>query len=92
MFECFWARQARVRVGLVENAYKIDNILTILQKHCSRTGRPYRYCQNAYNTHEIWMVLTRPWRIGEGVVWRVVILRLKIKNCICIIKNYIIKY
>ena len=36
-----------------------------------------RTCQNANKTNEIWMVLTRPWRIGVGVFWPVVILRLK---------------
>ena len=36
-----------------------------------------RNCQNAYKTNEILMVLTRPWRIGVGVVWPVVIIRFK---------------
>ena len=53
MFERFWARQARVRVGLVKHAYKTYEILTILQKHCSRTGRPHRTFQKAYTTNEI---------------------------------------
>ena len=44
-------------------------------------------CKHAYKTNEIVMVLTRPWRIGVGVVWPVVILRLNIKDCICIIKD-----
>ena len=76
MFESFWARQARVRVGLVKNAYKSKQILTILQKHCSRTWRPRWTVEKVYEINEIWMVLTRPWRIGVGVVWPVVILRL----------------
>ena len=50
MFESFWARQARVRVGLVKNVYKTNKILTILQTHCSRTGRPHRTFQKAYKT------------------------------------------
>ena len=37
----------------------------------------YRTFQKAYKTNEIVMVLTRHWRIGEGVVWPVVMLRLK---------------
>ena len=37
----------------------------------------YRTFQKAYKTYDILMVLTRPWRIGVGVVWPVVILRLK---------------
>ena len=36
-----------------------------------------RSCQTANKTNEIVMVLTRPWRIGVGVIWPVVILRLK---------------
>ena len=36
-----------------------------------------RTFQKAYKSNEILMVLTRPWRIGVGVVWPVVILRLK---------------
>ena len=37
----------------------------------------YRNCQTVYKTNEMLMVLTRPWRIGVGVGWPVVILRLK---------------
>ena len=37
----------------------------------------HRTCQKVYKTIDILMVLTRPWRIGEGVIWAVVILRLK---------------
>ena len=37
----------------------------------------HRSRQKVYKTNEIVMVLTRPWRIGVGVVWPVVILRLK---------------
>ena len=39
--------------------------------------KPNRNCDKAYKTNEMLMVLTRPWRIGVGVVWPVVILRLK---------------
>ena len=37
----------------------------------------HRNCQNAYKINEMLVVLTLPWRIGVGVVWPVVILRLK---------------
>ena len=35
-----------------------------------------RTCQKAYKSNEMLMFFTRPWRIGVGVVWPVVILRL----------------
>ena len=37
----------------------------------------HRTCKKAYKTDEMLMVLTRRWRIGVGVVWPVVILRLQ---------------
>ena len=77
MFERFWARQARVRVGLVENAYKTIEILTILQKHCSRCNAHLALLKRSIQRMQFYMVLTRPWRIGVGVIWPVVILRLK---------------
>ena len=77
MFESFWARQARVRVGLVKNAYKPQKNLYDFVKTVLSLQDGYITCQKAYKTNEMFMVLTRPWRIGVGVVWPVVILRLK---------------
>ena len=53
-----------------QNIDAFANTLLLLQD-----GR--RNFQTVYTTNEILMVLTRPWRIGVGVVWPVVILRLK---------------
>ena len=76
MFERFWARQARVRVGLVKNAYKTNKHIDDFAKTLLSLQAGCRTFQNANNTNEFLMVLIRPWRIGVGVVWPVVILRL----------------
>ena len=56
----------------LQNHYNIDDIAkTVLPL---QNGR--RTFQNAYKTIQILMVVTRPWRIGVGVVWAVVIIRL----------------
>ena len=39
--------------------------------------RPHCTFEKVNKTKEIVMVLTRPWGIGVGVIWPVVILRLK---------------
>ena len=44
-------------------------LLSLQAGHCT--------FQKANKTNEMLMVLNRPWRIGVGVVWPVVILRLK---------------
>ena len=39
--------------------------------------KPNLNFEKASKANEMLMVLTRPWRIGVGVIWPVVILRLK---------------
>ena len=58
---------------LIKQSKKFDEFAkTVLPLQNGRRafGKPY-------TTNEMLMVLTRPWRIGVGVVWPVVILRLK---------------
>ena len=53
-----------------ENIDDFAKMLLPLQERC-------RTCKKVYKTNDLLMVLTRPLRIGVGVVWPVVILRLK---------------
>ena len=73
-------RRQRQIINLEKNEMKMsyqNKKYTDFVKKLLSLQRCCRTFQKAVKTNEMLMVLTRPWRIGVGVVWQVVILRLK---------------